>query len=514
MSANVKRGDAPAFFLELFTKATWLRVIYPLNQRAPMLSVAASFARPASASVGPRRSARSGLRTKSIRAPMTAAASATLPETVLDWEAISAACHDTETGKKLAAEEALREKGEGLPHVTSKLRLFGHAEEDVRVTLYRDHAGWCPYCQKLWMMLELKQIPYRIERINMRSYGEKPASFLKKVPSGLLPVVELDGEIITESLVIMQILESTFPENCMLPEDGFDRANELLRLERRLFSDWCGLVFRPGMPGPFGGGARKQFEETLDAVDAGLGETEGPWFLGGDTPSIVDLQYVSHIERMNASCLYWKGLQLRGTERWANLERWFLAFEELPCYHACKSDYYTHVMDIPPQYGPGFSDNNDATAEAQRVIDGESWKLPLNLSAADLEPLPDSMNHGDEAARHEAAYRLASNASAIAKFACRGMGEKGAKQYGAPLADPTAVPNLKYEKKVDEMLRVTASLLLDGSAGESAGTTSAQGKEVAKCLAYLRDRVGVPRDMSYPAAMQLRAHLNYVIDAL
>ena len=44
---------------------------------------------------------------------MTAAASATLPETVLDWEAISAACHDTETGKKLAAEEALRE-GQGL----------------------------------------------------------------------------------------------------------------------------------------------------------------------------------------------------------------------------------------------------------------------------------------------------------------------------------------------------------------------------------------------------------------
>ena len=162
-------------------------------------------------------------------------------------------------------------KGEGLPHMTSKLRLFGHSEEDIRVTLYRDHAGWCPYCQKLWMMFELKQIPYRIERINMRSYGEKPASFLKKVPSGLLPVVELDGEIITESLVIMQILESTFPDNCMLPEDGFDRANELLRLERKLFSDWCGLVFRPGMPGPFGGGARKQFEETLDAVDAAWG---------------------------------------------------------------------------------------------------------------------------------------------------------------------------------------------------------------------------------------------------
>jgi len=446
---------------------------------------------------------------------MAASAVATLPEQVVSWDEISAACRATATGKALAAEEALRADGEGLPHVAAKLRLFGAKEEDVRVTLYRDHAGWCPYCQKLWMMLEEKRIPYRVERINMRSYGEKPAWFLKKVPSGLLPVVELDGEIITESLVIMQILEQTFPEPCTLPEEAFDRANALLRLERKLFSDWCGLVFRPGMPGPFGGGARKTFEETMDEVDAALGELPGPWFLGGDAPSIVDFQYVSHVERMNASCLYWKGMQLRGTDRWANVERWFLAFEERASYQACKSDYYTHVMDIPPQYGPGFGDESEEARRARAVVDGDdSWHLPLALSATDLEPLPDAMNPGEEAARHEAAYKLAANAEAIAKFACRGMGERGAKQYGAPLADPTAVPNLKYEEEVDEALRATATLLLEGTAGKSEGETSEAGKGAATCLKYLRDRVGVPRDMSYPAAMQLRAHLNYVIDAL
>lgn len=31
---------------------------------------------------------------------------------------------------------------------------------------------------------------------------------------------------------------------------------------------------------------------------------------------------------------------------------------------------------------------------------------------------------------------------------------------------------------------------------------------------YLRDRVGVPRDMKFPAARQLRAHLNWLIDTL
>jgi glutathione S-transferase len=56
-------------------------------------------------------------------------------------------------------------------------------------------------------MLEEKKIPYRMEKINMRSYGEKPQSFLDKVPSGLLPVIELDGRVITESAEIMMLLE-------------------------------------------------------------------------------------------------------------------------------------------------------------------------------------------------------------------------------------------------------------------------------------------------------------------
>lgn len=29
------------------------------------------------------------------------------------------------------------------------LRLFGQTEFDIRVVLYRDRAGWCPYCHKV-----------------------------------------------------------------------------------------------------------------------------------------------------------------------------------------------------------------------------------------------------------------------------------------------------------------------------------------------------------------------------
>lgn len=45
-------------------------------------------------------------------------------------------------------------------------------------------AARCPYCHKVWMQLEEKRIPYEIEKINMRCYGDKPASFMAKVREG------------------------------------------------------------------------------------------------------------------------------------------------------------------------------------------------------------------------------------------------------------------------------------------------------------------------------------------
>ena len=67
---------------------------------------------------------------------------------------------------------------------------------------------------------------------------------------------------------------------------------------------------------------------------------------------------------------------------------------------------------------------------------------------------------------------------------------------------------------VDAWLRIVADAMLDGSAEPLQPSEPKKDKEIAKCLRYLRERVGVPRDMSYPAAMQFRAHLNWAIDQL
>ena len=77
---------------------------------------------------------------------------------------------------------------------------------DVNTLTDRDHAAWCPYCEKIWMQLEEKRIPYKIDKINMRCYGEKKASFTAKVPSGMLPVLEIDGKLMTEVSLFLFLL--------------------------------------------------------------------------------------------------------------------------------------------------------------------------------------------------------------------------------------------------------------------------------------------------------------------
>ena len=87
------------------------------------------------------------------------------------WDALQ-----QELDKQTPAEEVEIAKqvaaGRGPPTASANLRLFDAPDGyEPRVTLYRDGSSWCPYCQKVWMQLEEKRIPYKVERcveINQR----------------------------------------------------------------------------------------------------------------------------------------------------------------------------------------------------------------------------------------------------------------------------------------------------------------------------------------------------------
>lgn len=114
----------------------------------------------------------------------------------------------------------------------------------------------------------------------------------------------------------------------------------------------------------------------------------------------------------------------------------------------------------------------------------------------------------------------------VSRFAARG-GPDGAKNprktFGAELADPYADPDDEIRPTVDSALRVVCAALLedDPSSLDSIYKDSLltavpknQARAVVSSMAYLRDRVGVPRDLPLAAARYLRAYLNWGIDVL
>jgi hypothetical protein len=75
-----------------------------------------------------------------------------------------------------------------------------------------------------------------------------PCGSVLQVPSGLLPVLEIDGRVVTESATIMALLEEQFPgHKPLMPAADSPqrpRADQLMRLERRFFSDWLNWLCR------------------------------------------------------------------------------------------------------------------------------------------------------------------------------------------------------------------------------------------------------------------------------
>ena len=160
----------------------------------------------------------------------------------------------------------------------STLRLFGHPESAVRVTLYRDNHAWCPYCQKTWLWLEEKKIPYKIEKVTMFCYGEKERWYKKIVPSGMLPALKLNGKLITESDVILAALEAEFgPLGA-----PFSAITAQRRLERQLFGAWCEWLCYPSSSAQEEAMGEQAFSQTVAVLERELGiHPDGPWLLGG-----------------------------------------------------------------------------------------------------------------------------------------------------------------------------------------------------------------------------------------
>ncbi|MBD2549487.1 glutathione S-transferase family protein [Microcystis elabens FACHB-917] len=380
---------------------------------------------------------------------------ARMPSEPMEWGALAQ-----------AAGPAPDDRTDGPTSPQARLRLFGRPEAEVRVTLYRDHHAWCPYCQKVWLWLEEKRVPHRTCKVTMFCYGRKEPWYTERVPSGMLPALELDGRLITESDRILEALEQGFGP--LGEAMGSSRALPLRQLERQLFRSWCQWLCVPSRGAADEARGREGFDRWAARFATALEAEPGPFLLGD--LGTVDLIFVPYVERMNASLAYYKGYLLR--ERHPSIDRWFRALEERSTYLGTQSDFHTHVHDLPPQMGGCHAGGGGEQRDLAARIDAGPW------------PIVDPPGPDPETSQREPA-----DAAGVALVRVL--------RHRRPLLERNPLGSDGF----DRPLRCALTRLISGQ-----DCPPPPGS--ARGLRYLRDRISVPRDMPLHAARLLRRTLE------
>ena len=152
-------------------------------------------------------------------------------------------------------------------------------------TLYS--ADRCPFAARARIALAEKGLQYELVEIDL---DDRPAWMYDKNPLGKVPVLEEDGFVLPESLVINEYLEERYPDPPLWPADAAERALARLRIEQdfdRLRGAYYGL--RRGEDG-----ARERLDSELAALAALL---EAQPFVTGREYGLADIAFVPWILR-------------------------------------------------------------------------------------------------------------------------------------------------------------------------------------------------------------------------
>ncbi len=359
----------------------------------------------------------------------------------------------------------------GINNSYANLRLFGHTANDVIITLYRDRHSWCPYCQKIWLWLEYKRIPYRVKKINMFCYGQKESWFLDKVKSGKLPAIEFKDQFITESDDIISFLENEFGAL-----GSFITSSHLIKtreLEREIFRSWCNWLCRESFNFIDNSFRKKRFKESISKFDEILRKSKSGFVdpsvsnKGEIGPGVGDIIFIPYMERMNASLTYYKGFNLRSNYRY--VDNWLTLFEGTSAYRGTQGDFHTHSHDLPPQMGGCYKERNEQQIALSELIDNGEGLGNYELNK----------NYDSKYFAKIALKRVIKHKNSLIKV------------------------NPYDKESFDESLR---SALTHMITGEIRITEKLSGISIK----YLKNRISVPRDMPLISARLLRQSLNKI----
>ena len=151
--------------------------------------------------------------------------------------------------------------------------------------------------------LSLKRQAYETQGVDLRTGAHKSEVFVALNPQGMVPALELDGAVLTQSPAILEWLEETCPAPALLPAASLDRAHV------RAMAALIGCDIHPLNNLRVGKALRETFGADQPAIDAwaarwilpgfealeALVTRHGKGWCFGDAPTLADCYLIPQI---------------------------------------------------------------------------------------------------------------------------------------------------------------------------------------------------------------------------
>lgn len=163
---------------------------------------------------------------------------------------------------------------------------------------WRSGAAW-----RTRIALALKGLTYEQRGVDLRTGAQRSDAFVALNPQGMVPALEVEGAVLTQSPAILEWLEEVYPAPALLPPDTVGRAHV------RAMAALIGCDIHPLNNLRVGKALRETFGADQAAVDAWAARWIGPGFEAlealtarhgagwcfGDAPTLADCYLIPQI---------------------------------------------------------------------------------------------------------------------------------------------------------------------------------------------------------------------------
>ena len=170
------------------------------------------------------------------------------------------------------------------------------------ITLYDYWRSSASY--RVRIALNLKSLGYEQVVVNLLEGAHRGAAHRRRNPIGYVPALDIDGQMMTQSLAIIEYLEARFPDPALLPADPAEAAR-LRAIAHAIAMDIhpvCNLNVTNHHAAAFDGDADAKDAWMVHFMSRGLLAVEamadhpatGP-FLHGDAPGLADIVLIPQL---------------------------------------------------------------------------------------------------------------------------------------------------------------------------------------------------------------------------